>query len=284
MKAKIFLLLLRFKLQLRVIWGKNIDMLIVVSPAKALDFESPLATQKHSQPVMLRRSKELVSVLSTKTPEDLRSLMSISDSLAELNFERYQDWSTPFTTENSRPAVLSFSGDTYVGLDAAAKFSERDFSHAQKTLRILSGLYGVLRPLDLIQPYRLEMGSKLETKSAKDLYGFWGNEITRKLNADLGESPGEAMLVNLASNEYFKSVNPEEIKGTLVTPTFLDRKEGGDYKMVSFYAKRARGAMASWIIRNRVKAAKEFRDFDEDGYRFNNDRSELHAPVYLRSN
>ena len=233
---------------------------------------------------MLKRSKELVGVLSTKTPDDLRSLMSISDSLAELNFDRYQDWSTPFTTENSRPAILTFSGDTYIGLDAGAKFNERDFTHAQKTLRILSGLYGVLRPLDLIQPYRLEMGSKLETKSSKDLYGFWGSEITEKLNDDLLESPGDSALINLASNEYFKSVNPEEIKGTLVTPTFLDRKEGGDYKMVSFYAKRARGSMASWIIRNRVKTTKDLKDFDEDGYRFDRDRSEPSAPVFLRSN
>ena len=233
---------------------------------------------------MLKRSKELVGVLSTKTPDDLRSLMSISDSLAELNFDRYQDWSTPFTTENSRPAILTFSGDTYIGLDAGAKFNERDFTHAQKTLRILSGLYGVLRPLDLIQPYRLEMGSKLETKSSKDLYGFWGSEITEKLNDDLLESPGDSALINLASNEYFKSVNPEEIKGTLVTPTFLDRKEGGDYKMVSFFAKRARGSMASWIIRNRVKTTKDLKDFDEDGYRFDRDRSEPSAPVFLRSN
>ncbi len=259
-------------------------MLLVVSPAKALDFESPLSTSKHSQPSMLQKSKELVGVLEKKTPEDLRSLMSISDSLAELNFERYQDWSTPFTTDNSRPAILSFSGDTYIGLDAATKFTERDFTHAQKTLRILSGLYGVLRPLDLIQPYRLEMGSKLETKSSKDLYGFWGSEITEKLNDDLLDSPGDSALVNLASNEYFKSVNPEEIKGTLVTPTFLDRKEGGDYKMVSFYAKRARGSMASWIIRNRVKTTKDLKDFAEDGYRFDRDRSEPSAPVFLRSN
>ena len=233
---------------------------------------------------MLKRSKELVGVLSTKTPDDLRSLMSISDSLAELNFDRYQDWSTPFTTENSRPAILTFSGDTYIGLDAGAKFNERDFTHAQKTLRILSGLYGVLRPLDLIQPYRLEMGSKLETKSSKDLYGFWGSEITEKLNDDLLESPGDSALINLASTEYFKSVNPEEIKGTLVTPTFLDRKEGGDYKMVSFYAKRARGSMASWIIRNRIKTTKDLKDFAEDGYRFDRNRSEPLAPVFLRSN
>ena len=233
---------------------------------------------------MLKKSKELVSILTTKTPDDLRSLMSISDSLAELNFDRYQDWSTPFTTENSRPAILSFSGDTYIGLDAGATFSERDFTHAQKTLRILSGLYGMLRPLDLIQPYRLEMGSKLETHSAKDLYGFWGDDITQKINVDLQESPGEKALVNLASNEYFNSVNADEIDGTLVTPTFLDKKAGGDYKVVSFYAKRARGSMASWIIRKRVKTTKEFKDFSEDGYRFDSNRSEPNAPVYLRSN
>ena len=259
-------------------------MLIVVSPAKALDFESPLVTKKHSQPAMLERSKELVDVLSTKTPQDLQSLMSISDSLAELNFDRYQDWSTPFTTDNSRPAILSFSGDTYIGLNAGATFSERDFTHAQKTLRILSGLYGVLRPLDLIQAYRLEMGSKLRTNSSNDLYGFWGTEISEKLNSDLMESPGEPVLINLASNEYFKSVNPDEVNGPLVTPTFLDKKEGGEYKMVSFYAKRARGSMASWIIRNRVKAANELQNFDEEGYRYDHDRSDALKPVFLRSN
>ena len=259
-------------------------MLIVVSPAKALDFESPLVTKKHSQPAMLERSKELVDVLSAKTPQDLQSLMSISDSLAELNFDRYQDWSTPFTTDNSRPAILSFSGDTYIGLNAGATFSERDFTHAQKTLRILSGLYGVLRPLDLIQAYRLEMGSKLRTNSSNDLYGFWGTEISEKLNSDLMESPGEPVLINLASNEYFKSVNPDEVNGPLVTPTFLDKKKGGDYKMVSFYAKRARGSMASWIIRNRVKAANELQSFDEEGYRYDRDRSDALKPVFLRSN
>jgi hypothetical protein len=259
-------------------------MIIVVSPAKALDFESPLVTEKHSQPNMLDKSKELIGVLVTKTPEDLRSLMSISDSLAELNFERYQNWSLPFTVSNARPAVLSFSGDTYVGLDAVGKFSQSDFSHAQKTLRILSGLYGVLRPLDLIQPYRLEMGSKLETKEGNDLYQFWGQEISRRINADLKESPGEKTLINLASNEYFKSVHVDQIEGTVVTPCFLDRKEGGDYKIVSFYAKRARGTMASWIIRNRVTSSNEFKDFAEGGYRYDVTRSELNQPVFLRNN
>ena len=259
-------------------------MLIVVSPAKALDFESPLVTKKHSQPAMLERSKELVDVLSTTTPQDLQSLMSISDSLAELNFERYQDWSTPFTTDNSRPAILSFSGDTYIGLNAAATFSERDFTHAQKTLRILSGLYGVLRPLDLIQPYRLEMGSKLRTNSSNDLYGFWGTEISEKLNSDLVESPGDPVLINLASNEYFKSIHLDHLQCPVVTPSFLDRKEGGDYKTVSFYAKRARGSMASWIIKNRISSAEDFSGFSENGYSFCKERSDNASPVFVRTN
>ena len=214
-------------------------MIIVVSPAKALDFESPLSTQKNSDPAHLKRSSELVEVLSNKSPDDLRSLMSISESLADLNFERYQDWTLPFTVDNARPAVLSFSGDTYIGLDAGSSFSESDYDFAQGTLRILSGLYGVLRPLDLIQPYRLEMGTKLETDSGSNLYDYWGETITNSLNDDLGQSPGENILVNLASNEYFKSVHTSQLQCNVVTPSFLDRKEEGDYKTVSFYAKRA---------------------------------------------
>ena len=173
-------------------------MIIVVSPAKALDFESPWATQKSSKPALLKKSEELVGVLSQKSPDQLGSLMSLSDSLAELNFERYQDWSTPFTKRNSRPAILSFNGDTYTGMNASKSFSEEDYDHVQKTLRILSGLYGVLRPLDLIQPYRLEMGTKLETEYGKNLYEFWGNSLTESLNKALEESPGEKVLINLA--------------------------------------------------------------------------------------
>ena len=233
-------------------------MIIVVSPAKALDFDSPLATEKNSDPNHLKKSSELVEVLSNKSPDDLRSLMSISQSLADLNFERYQDWSLPFTTDNARPAVLSFSGDTYIGLDAVASFSESDYDFAQETLRILSGLYGVLRPLDLIQPYRLEMGTKLVTEHGANLYEYWGNTITDSLNKDLDQSPGESVLINLASNEYFKSIHLDHLQCPVVTPSFLDRKEGGDYKTVSFYAKRARGSMASWIIKNRISSAEDY--------------------------
>ncbi|MEG3585994.1 MAG: peroxide stress protein YaaA [Actinomycetota bacterium] len=259
-------------------------MIIVVSPAKALDFESPLATEKNSDSNHLKKSSELVEVLSNKSPDDLRSLMSISESLADLNFERYQDWSLPFTTDNARPAVLSFSGDTYIGLDAVASFSESDYDFAQETLRILSGLYGVLRPLDLIQPYRLEMGTKLETERGSNLYDYWGNTITDSLNKDLDQSPGENVLINLASNEYFKSVRIDQLQSEIVTPSFLDRKEGGDYKTVSFYAKRARGSMASWIIRNRISSPKDFSGFSENGYSFCEERSNDISPVFIRTN
>ena len=259
-------------------------MIIVVSPAKALDFESPWATQKTSKPSLLKRSEHLVGVLSKKTPDELGSLMSLSDSLAELNFERYQDWSTPFTKKNARPAILSFNGDTYTGLNAPESFSEEDYDYAQNTLRILSGLYGVLRPLDLIQPYRLEMGTRLETEHGNSLYEFWGNSLTESLNKALASSPGEAIIINLASNEYFKSVHIDELHCPVVTPVFLDRKDGGDYKTVSFYAKRARGSMASWVIRNRISKAKHLSDFTEDGYAFCTERSTSESPVFTRTN
>lgn len=257
-------------------------MLIVVSPAKALDFESPLPTHKFSEPEMLDRSDELVTIMRRKSPDELSSMMSISHQLGELNFERFHDWSPPFTPDNARPAVLAFNGDTYIGLDARASFGERDYTHAQKVLRILSGLHGVLRPLDLIQPYRLEMGSKVEHDRGGDLYSFWGGDVTDRLNADLAASPGAEALVNLASNEYFSVVQPERLDGRLVTPTFLDAKGDGDHKVVSFFAKRARGAMAGWIIRERVKSVRALAEFDELGYRFDQARSSADQPVFTR--
>jgi len=259
-------------------------VLIVVSPAKALDFDSKLATRKNSQPAMIERSRQLASIMAGKTPDDLASMMSISPALAELNFERFQDWEPPFTTANARPAVLAFNGDTYIGLDAAGSFSERDYTHAQKVLRILSGLHGVLRPLDLIQPYRLEMGSKVEHPEGHDLYSFWGDRVTDALNADLDASPGSRMLVNLASNEYFGAVQPDRVDGRIVTPKFLDAKGDGDYKMVSFFAKRARGAMAGWIIRERIKSAKALVEFDGLGYRHDPALSSKDEPVFHRRN
>ena len=257
-------------------------MLIVVSPAKSLDYESRLPTKKHSQPAMLDRSAELIDVMRTKSPDDLSDLMSISPSLAELNFERFLNWNPEFTTANARPAMLAFSGDVYLGLDAANSFTERDFTHAQKTLRILSGLYGVLRPLDLMQPYRLEMGTKLATDAGRDLYGFWGHTITDALNADLAASPGANALINLASNEYFGAVQPDRLEGKLISPAFLDAKDGGEPKIISFFAKRARGEMAGWIIRERIKSIRALRDFTGMGYRYDAERSTADRPVFVR--
>ena len=257
-------------------------MLIVVSPAKSLDYESELPTKKHSEPRMLDETQELVDVMAEKSPAEIARLMSVSQGLAELNHERYQDFEQPFTTDNARPAILAFTGDVYLGMDPSGTFTERDFTHAQKVLRILSGLYGVLRPLDLMQPYRLEMGTSLKTDRGDSLYSFWGDRITDQLNADIAESPGAKVLVNLASNEYFGSVKPGKIDARIMTPTFLDSKNGGPYKIVSFFAKRARGAMSGWIIRERIKSAKALVEFDGMGYRYDAERSTDDEPVFVR--
>lgn len=256
-------------------------MLILLSPAKSLDYETPLATKKHSEPRMLDRAGELIDVLAPMGPSKLAKLMSISAPLAEENAARFLDWSTPFTPDNARPAVLAFNGDVYRGLDANS-FSQRDFTHAQKTVRILSGLYGVLRPLDLMQPYRLEMGSKLKNPAGRDLYQFWGSDITDMLNKDLAESPGPRAVVNLASNEYFSSVKKANLDGTLISPRFLDAKDGDEPKVKAFFAKQARGAMAGWIVRNRVSSMSGLRDFDGMGYQFDPVRSTRAEPAFTR--
>ena len=258
-------------------------MLIVVSPAKSLDYESPLATKKASEPRMLDEASQLVDIMAKKSPGDLQKLMSISPSLAELNFDRFQDWQTPFTPETARPAVLAFSGDVYLGLEAAT-FSERDFTHAQKVFRILSGLYGVLRPLDLMMPYRLEMGSKVENDRGKDLYSYWRNDVTKLLSADLEASPGADVLVNLASNEYFSAVDPEGLGSRIISPVFLDSKDGGPHKIVSFFAKKARGSMSQYLIKNRVTTIKGIREFDGMGYAYDASQSTVERPVFTRSN
>ena len=258
-------------------------MLIVLSPAKSLDYESPLATEKSSEPTMLDRSAELVEIMAGRSPRSISKLMDISPQLGELNFERFQNWETPFTPETARPAILAFKGDVYLGFDAAS-LGQRDFTHAQKTLRILSGLYGVLRPLDLMMPYRLEMGTKLKTSRGRDLYEFWGDRITEELNRALADSPGGEFLVNLASKEYFKSVKPELLDGPVVTPAFLDAKGAGDYRTIGFFAKRARGAMAAWAIKHRAGSMADLEGFDGLGYAFSPDRSTEGRPVFLRRN
>ena len=240
-------------------------MLIVLSPAKTLDFESPIKVNKTTEPDFIARSAELVSTLRTMPPAEIGSLMSISDSLAQLNVARYASWSKKFTSDNSRPAMLAFDGDVYEGLDARS-LNTRQLDWAQKHLRILSGLYGVLRPLDLMQPYRLEMGTRLTTKRGKDLYAFWGDEITQAINASL-KAANAAALVNLASEEYFKSVKPAKLDHPVITPVFEEWK-GGGYKIVSFFAKRARGLMTRYAIEHKLTNPEQLKEFDSEGYAF----------------
>jgi cytoplasmic iron level regulating protein YaaA (DUF328/UPF0246 family) len=256
-------------------------VLIVVSPAKSLDYDTPLPTRRSTEPRLLDHAAPLVAELATRSPDELQRLMGISESLAELNFHRFQDWERPFTPENARPAVFAFSGDVAIGLDAAS-FTTRDLTHAQKTLRFLSGLYGVLRPLDLMAPYRLEMGTRLTTDRGRDLYAYWSPVLTDTLRADLEESPGSDVLVDLASREYFGAVETDRLGARVVSPVFLDSKGGAEPAIVAFFAKRARGAMAGWIIRNRVRSPRALRDFDLDGYRFDRERSRSDEPVFVR--
>ncbi|ROT99248.1 peroxide stress protein YaaA [Marinobacter sp. R17] len=253
-------------------------MLMVISPAKNLDYESPLATQKYTQPAFLDDACELIDQLKTLEPHQVSNLMGISDKLGQLNAERYQQWHTPFSPDNARPAVLAFNGDVYTGLDAPS-FDDRDFDFAQDHLRILSGLYGILRPLDLMQPYRLEMGTKFENKRGKDLYAFWGNKLTMALNDELADE-GQ-VLINLASNEYFKSVKKKELDGRIITPQFKDWKNG-QYKMISFYAKKARGLMCAYAIKNRINDPEALKQFDSAGYYFSEEQSSGDNWVFLR--
>ncbi|MGF1732627.1 hypothetical protein BIT28_01470 [Photobacterium proteolyticum] len=240
-------------------------MLIVVSPAKTLDYESPLATQTYTQPALTDHAAELIEVCRELTPMDIASLMKVSDKIAGLNAARFAEWQPEFTTENARQAILAFKGDVYTGL-AAETLTEEGFAYAQQHLRMLSGLYGLLRPLDLMQPYRLEMGTKLANPRGTNLYQFWGDIITDKLNAALAEQ-GDKILVNLASNEYFKSVKPKKLDAQLITPVFKDCKNG-NYKVISFYAKKARGMMARYIIDNKINSVEDLKQFDVAGYYF----------------
>ncbi|WP_375183004.1 peroxide stress protein YaaA [Marinobacter sp.] len=253
-------------------------MLMVISPAKTLDYESPLATETYTQPDFLDDACELIDQLKELEPHEVSNLMSISDKLGQLNAERFRTWHTPFTPENARQAALAFKGDVYTGLDAES-FSEDDFAFAQSHLRMLSGLYGLLRPLDLMQPYRLEMGTKFENKRGKDLYAFWGNIITDELNRLLANDDG--VLVNLASNEYFKSVRKKALDARIVTPQFKDWKNG-QYKMISFYAKKARGLMCRYAIQNRITQADDLKGFNLDGHYFSEDQSDNNNWVFLR--
>ncbi len=255
-------------------------MLVVISPAKTLDYETPPATRKNTQPEFLERASVLVDDARKMSPEDIQKLMGISDKLAQLNHERFMNWGTPFSPDNARQSVLAFKGDVYTGLDAGT-MKAADFDFAQRRLRILSGLYGLLRPLDLMQPYRLEMGLKFATSSGgKNLYEFWGEEITAKLNQQLQKTKS-GVLVNLASNEYFKAVKPRALNAEIVTPVFKDERNG-KYKVISFFAKKARGLMARYIIDKRLESVSELKKFRADGYCYNKSESSAREPVFTR--
>lgn len=254
-------------------------MLTIISPAKTLDYESPLATKHFTQPELLDKSSQLISIARKLTPAQISSLMGISDKLALLNAERFNDWQPDFSPDNARQAILAFKGDVYTGLQAE-DFSEKDFEFAQDHLRMLSGLYGLLRPLDLMMPYRLEMGIRLENPQGANLYTFWGDLLTEKLNKLLAEQ-GDKVLINLASDEYFKAVKPAKLDGKIIKPVFLDQKKG-NYKVISFYAKKARGLMSRFIIKERLSKVSQLRDFNLEGYEYDPARSEGNELVFTR--
>lgn len=241
-------------------------MLLVVSPAKTLDYDTPAVTQTFSQPDFLADSRRLIDELRELSPDQIGRLMSISDKLAQLNAARFEAWSQPFNMDNAKQAVLAFKGDVYTGLDAET-LSEKQLRFAQKHLRILSGLYGLLRPLDLMQAYRLEMGTKFANQRGKDLYTFWGTLITDKLDEEMAAQKSD-ILVNLASNEYFKSVKTNSLNAKIITPIFKDKK-GDKYKIISFYAKKARGLMCRYVIDNNITQVEKLKGFDVEGYSYN---------------
>ena len=241
-------------------------MITVISPAKKLDFDSPYQKLDASKADFLPQSRKLNKILREYPELDLMELMHISKNIASLNVERNNSWKTPFTSKNARPAIMAFKGDVYLGLDAPS-FKAADLKFSQKHLRILSGLYGILRPLDLMQAYRLEMGTRLPNEAGGNLYEFWGDRLTNKINEELSAQRSK-VLINLASIEYFKSIKPKQLDAELITPSFKEKKNG-DYKMIGIFAKKARGLMSRYIIKNRIDNPDDLRAFDLDGYRFN---------------
>ena len=254
-------------------------MLTVLSPAKTLDYETALPVNKTSQPLFKSQSAELIEILREYTPKKLAGLMSISDKLANLNVDRFEAWQPKPTKQNARQAVFAFNGDVYAGLDAYT-FSASDCQFAQDHLGILSGLYGVLRPLDLMQAYRLEMGTKLSTDKGDNLYDFWDTQVTDALNKQLKKN-GDEVLVNLASNEYSKVIKLDRLKARVISPVFKDEKNG-KFKIITFYAKKTRGIMSGWLIRNRITDPKKLTSFSEAGYRYCKKDSTYDKPVFLR--
>jgi len=254
-------------------------MLTVISPAKTLDFDTPTVTDAFTQPVHLTQSRKLVRRLRQLSGQELSNLMKVSGNIADLNQQRFKQWKTPFKPENARPAMFAFKGDVYIGLDAYS-MTTQNVDFAQNHLRILSGLYGVLRPLDLMQPYRLEMGTRLDTDTGTNLYQFWDGRITKTLNQELKQS-NASTLINLASNEYFKSIKPKLLNAEVITPVFKDYNKGG-YQVIGFFAKKARGLMTRYLIDNEIDNPAELMNFDADGYAYNASMSNSHEWVFTR--
>ena len=254
-------------------------MLTVISPAKTLDFDTPTVTDAFTQPVHLTQSRKLVRRMRQLSGQELSKLMHVSDNIADLNQQRFKKWKTPFNPENARQAIFAFKGDVYIGLDAYS-MTAQNVDFAQDHLRILSGLYGLLRPLDLMQPYRLEMGTRIDTDMGNNLYQFWDGRITKTLNQELKQS-GSNSLINLASNEYFKSIKPKLLKADVITPVFKDYNKGS-YQVIGFFAKKARGLMARYLIENEIDKPAELMDFSAEGYAFNKTISNSNKWVFTR--
>lgn len=254
-------------------------MLIFLSPAKSLDYKTPPHVATYTQPAFLDRSQALIEQLRALSPADIAQLMDLSDPLALLNYNRYADWSLPFTPDNAKQAVLAFDGDVYDGLSAKT-LAAADLDFAQQHVRILSGLYGILKPLDLMQPYRLEMGTKFNNRAGKDLYAFWGETLLAAINAELDAMP-QPVAVNLASEEYFKAAIGRKFKGRLIQPVFEDWKNGR-YKIISFFAKRARGLMTRYAVVNRLTDPEGLKAFASDGYAFAPEASDATSWVFRR--
>ena len=254
-------------------------MLLLISPAKTLDFETPAPTTDFTQADFLKESKQLISELRVLAPHDISQLMSISDKLGTLNFDRFASWKTPFKPSNAKQALFAFQGDVYTGMQAE-NFSTEDIEFAQQHLRILSGLYGLLRPLDLMQAYRLEMGTGFANSRGKNLYEFWGDSITKAINKQLA-TLGSKVVINLASNEYFSAVKPKLLNADIITPVFKDKKNG-QYKVISFFAKKARGMMSTYIIQNRISEPEAIQQFDVAGYTFSAELSKEREWVFTR--
>ncbi len=254
-------------------------MITLLSPAKKLADASCAFGSAYTQPAFLDRSEELINILRTFDPPGLESLMGISSKLSEVNWERFRHWTSNYSSDTAREAIYTFKGDTYDGLDAKS-LSESELSYAQNSVRILSGLYGVLRPLDLMLPYRLEMGTKLTNNAGHHLYAFWGNDLSHSLSNEL-KNNGDRTIINCASNEYFKSVNNESLNANVITPVFKEEKNG-KARILSFYAKKARGLMTRFIIENRIDNPHDILNFDRGDYRYDQSASEASRPVFIR--